>query len=324
MRQPRARALALDLCARADVLVENYRGGVLHAWGLGYDAVRAVRPDVIYLSSQGFGSTGPLAEAASFGPLNASFSGAHWLWNFSDAPYPAGTSLNHPDHLASKLATAAVLAALEHRRRTGEGQHIEMAQTEAAAFALGEFYLEHACTGRPLRQQGNASDHAVPHGVHPCAGDDQWCAIAVADDAAWQRLQHCAGWAPRAEWVTLAGRLARRAEIDALLTAWTRERSAEHAAAALQAAGISAMPVLGPDELRADAHLLARSAIAVVEHPEIGSERHVANPLRMSRTRVVPAGAAPLLGADTAAVLAEWLDMPAAQVDALVASGVCA
>jgi benzylsuccinate CoA-transferase BbsF subunit len=199
-----------------------------------------------------------------------------------------------------------------------------MAQTEAAAFTLGEFYLEHACTGRLPRQQGNAADHAVPHGVYPCAGDDRWCAIAVTDDATWQRLQQCAGWAPRAEWTTLAGRLAMRAEIDALLSAWTRERSAEDAAIALQAAGVSAMPVLGPDELRADAHLLARGAIAVVEHPEIGLERHIANPLRMSRTRVLPAAAAPLLGADTAAVLAEWLGMPAAEVDLLAASGVCA
>jgi crotonobetainyl-CoA:carnitine CoA-transferase CaiB-like acyl-CoA transferase len=323
MREPRARALALDLCARADVVAENYRGGILRQWGLDYTAVRERRPDIIYLSSQGFGASGPLAGAPSFGPLNASFAGANWLWNFPDTPYPAGTSLNHPDHIASKLATAAILAALEHRRRTGEGQHIEMAQTEAAAFLLGEFYLERPCTGRSPRQLGNAADHAVPHGVYPCQGDDQWCAIAVGGDGAWRRFARCLGWEEQASWSTLAGRLAAREEIDRRVGEWTRARSAEDAAAALQTAGVSAMPVLGPDELRTDAHLLARGAIVAVEHPEVGPERHIANPLRMSRSRLVTAGPAPLLGADTAAVLHEWLGLAEADAKALLAAGVC-
>jgi crotonobetainyl-CoA:carnitine CoA-transferase CaiB-like acyl-CoA transferase len=293
MRQPRARALALALCAAADVVAENYRGGVLRGWGLDYESVRRQRPDVVYLSSSGFGESGPLASAPSFGPLNAAFAGVNWLWNFPDAPYPAGSSLNHPDHVASKLATLAVLAALEHRRRSGEGQHIEMAQSEAAAFLIGERYLELPCTGRAPRQQGNAADDAVPHGVYPCAGDDRWCAIAVHGDNAWQRFQRCLGWEAEAGWSTLAGRLAARAEIDRRVAAWTRARSADDAATTLQAAGISAMAVLGPDELRVDAHLLARDAIVTVEHPEVGPERHIANPLRMSGTTLVTAPAAP-------------------------------
>ena len=323
MREARARALALDLCAHADVVVENYRGGVLREWGLDYESVRRVRPDVIYLSSQGFGAGGPLAEAPSFGPLNASFAGVHWLWNFPDVPYPAGTSLNHPDHIASKLFAVAALAALEHRRRSGEGQHVEMAQTEAGAFLLGEFYLEPACTGRAPRQQGNAADHAVPHGVYPCAGDDRWCAIAVVGDRAWQRFRRCVGWDEEPAWATLAGRLAARDAIDRRVGEWTQARGAEESAALLQAAGVSAMPVLDPDELRGDAHLLARGAIVTVEHPEIGPERHLANPLRMSRSALAPAGPAPLLGADTAAVLTEWLGLDGAEAQRLIDSGIC-
>ena len=324
MRQARARDVALQLCARADIVLENYRGGVLRQWGLDYESVRRVRPDVIYLSSQGFGATGPLAEAPSFGPLNAAFAGANWLWNFPDAPYPAGTSLNHPDHIASKLATVAVLAAVEHRRRTGESQYIDMAQSEAAAFLLGEFYLERACTGHAPRQRGNAVDHAVPHGVYPCAGDDQWCAIAVVGERAWDRFRRCVGWAEEADWATLAGRLAARDEIDRRVADWTRSRSADDAAAALQHAGVSAIAVLGPDELRADAHLLARDAIVTVEHQEIGPERHIATPLRMSRTTLMPARPAPLLGVDTAAVLTEWLGLDDREAQRLIESGVCA
>src|SRR5439155_50854 len=116
---------------------------------------------------------------------------ANWLWNHPDAPYPAGSSLNHPDHIASKLGVVAVLAALEHRLRTGQGQSIEMAQTESAAYLLGEFYLEGPTTGRPPAPRGNTVDYAVPHGVYPCAGEDRWVAIAAVGDDAWERL--CAG-----------------------------------------------------------------------------------------------------------------------------------
>ena len=323
LRTARGRELALQLCATADIVVENNRGGVVGKWGLDYDDVRRVRPDVIYVASQGFGRGGPLGESQAFGPLNSSFAGANWLWNHPDAPYPAGVSLNHPDHIASKLAAAAVLAALVHRRATGEGQLIEMAQTETAAYLLGEFYLEAPCTGRRPMQRGNAVEHAVPHGVYPCAGEDRWCAIAVVGDESWRRFSECVGWSPNPRWATLDGRLAARAEIDTRVTEWTRQREPEDVAATLQAAGVSAMAVLSPDDSRADAHLAARGAIVTVQHPEIGEERHIGNPIRMSRTRLVTTAAAPLLGADTEEVLTRVLGLTPAEVERLVTDGVC-
>ncbi len=323
LRTPRGRELALRLCATADVVAENNRGGVVRAWGLDYEDVRQVRPDVIYLASQGFGRGGPLGEAPSFGPLNSSFAGSNWLWNHSSAPYPAATSLNHPDHLASKLGAVAVLAALEHRRRTGRGQFIELAQTEAAAYFLGEFYLEGPCTGRQPRQQGNAVDYAVPHGVYRCAGDDRWVAIAVVGDAAWGRFVGCLGWSVPPAWATLDGRLAARAEIDERVTAWTSGQDPEAAAAALQAAGVSAMSVQHAVDHRSDPHLAARGGLVTVTHPEIGEEQHCANPLRPSRIRLRAAGRAPLLGEHTAAILTGVLGFTPAEVESLVAEGVC-
>ncbi len=323
LRTPRGRELALRLCAKADIVVENNRGGVVHEWGLDYEDVRRVRPDVIYLVSQGFGRGGPLGEAPSFGPLNASFAGVNWLWNHADSPYPAGSSLNHPDHIASKLGTAAVLAALEHRRRTGEGQRIEMAQTEAAAYLHGEVYLQGPCAGQAPARRGNAVDYAVPHGVYPCAGEDRWCAIAVVGDDEWQRFVGCVGWPAESRLETLAARLEARAEIDARVAEWTQPRTPEEVATLLQAAGVSAMPVHSPDDSRADAHLVAREAIVTVVHPEIGPERHISNPLRMSRTQLVTAGPAPLLGADTPDVLTRILGLQREVVEQLVADGVC-
>src|SRR2546426_904082 len=211
LRAPRGRELALRLCAAADVVIENNRGDVVRKWGLDYEDVRRLRADVVSVASQGFGRGGPLGGASAYGPLNSAFAGVTWLWNPPDAPYPAGSSLNHPDHIAAKLTAVAVLAALEHRRRTGEGQLIEMSQAEAAAYLIGEVYLEAPCTGRPAAQRGNAVLYACPHGVYPSAGEDRWVAIAVVDDEAWERFAGVLGWPLDPAFASLDGRLAARA-----------------------------------------------------------------------------------------------------------------
>jgi crotonobetainyl-CoA:carnitine CoA-transferase CaiB-like acyl-CoA transferase len=326
LRTARGRELALRLCATADVVAENRQGGLLRRLGLDYATVRRARADVVYVSSQGYGEGGPLGEAPAYGPLAAAFAGATYLWNHPDAPYPAGSSLEHPDHMAGKMAAIAVLAALARRRRTGEGQRIELAQSEAAAFLLGEFYLEGPLTGRPARARGNAVEWACPHGVYPAAGpisDDRWVAIAAVGDDAWERMRRLLGWKREDRLATLAGRLAAAAELDARVAAWTRARSAEDAATRLQKAGVSAMPVLGPDDIRRDAHLAARGALVTIDDPEIGPVRHVANPLRLGRTPLAPPRPAPALGADTEDVLGRVLGLAPEAVAELVATGVC-
>jgi crotonobetainyl-CoA:carnitine CoA-transferase CaiB-like acyl-CoA transferase len=320
---PRGREIALALCAQADVVIETNRGGVAAALGLDYEDVARVNPRVVYLCSQGFGRGGPLGEAPSFGPLNSTFAGVNWLWNHETAPYPAGISLNYPDHIASKLAAAAVLAALEDRRRTGEGQRVEMSQAEAAAYLAGEFYLQGPTTGRPPEPRGNFVEYAAPHGVYPCAGEDRWLAVAVTSDEAFEELRAVCGWPHDPALVTLAGRLNRRVDLDERLSRWTRSRDADAAAAELQAAGVSAMTVQHGDDHRADTHLAARGAIIAVEHPEIGSERHAANPIRLSRAPLSAARAAPLLGADTRPVLQRLLGLSPDEIAALVTDGVC-
>ncbi len=317
------RNMALDLCSKADVVAENNRGGVIEGLGVGYEDVVEKNPNVIYFSSQGYGRGGPLDQMQSFGPLNAAFAGIHPLWNHSDVPYPCGTALNHPDHVAGKMGALAVLAALDHRSKTGEGQYIEMAQTEAAAYLMGEVYLEEACSGRAPEPRGNCSDVAVPHDVYPCAGEDRWCAIAVTDDVAWERLLHCVGWMPEERFAHAEGRVEGRDEIDAKLSAWTRTRSAEDVTEILQAAGVSAMFVQGPDDHRNDLHLATRGAIVTLEHPEVGPARHIGNPLRLSKTSLRPAAAAPLLGEHTKEVLTTVLGLDGAEVDRLVEAGVC-
>jgi benzylsuccinate CoA-transferase BbsF subunit len=188
---------------------------------------------------------------------------------------------------------------------------------------MGEFYLERALTGRSTCQRGNAVEYACPHGVYPCAGDDRWCAIAVVGDDAWERFRQVVGWPPEPHLATVEGRLADSAALDERLATWTRARGPEEAAAILQAAGVSAMPVQGAEEHRTDPHLAARGAFVTVVHPDAGPARHTANPVRMSRMRMVEAAPAPGLGAHTVEVLMRVLGMTESEVEALVAQGVC-
>jgi len=323
LRTARGRELALALCAAADIVIENNRGGVAARWGLDWEHVRARRPDTIYYTSQAFGRDGPLGEASAYGPLNSAFAGLTWLWNHPDAPYPGGSSLNHPDHLAAKLGVACILAALEHRRRTGEGQRVEMSQAEAAAYFVGEFYLEAQCTGRPAGQHGNAVEWACPHGVYPAAGDDRWLAIAVAGDDEWARCARVIGFPDDPELATLDGRLAARPRIDERVADWSRRHDAAEAARRLQEAGISAFAVVQGSELRDEPHLVTRGALAVLQHPEMGEGYHSGNPLRFGRMPMASTGPAPCLGEHTSAVLTEWLGIDGAEVSALEAGGVC-
>jgi crotonobetainyl-CoA:carnitine CoA-transferase CaiB-like acyl-CoA transferase len=303
----RGRELALALCASADVVAENQRGGAIEKRGLGYDAVRALNPGVVYASSQGYGRGGPLGEMPAYGPLNAGFSGVHLLWNHPDAPYPCGTSLNHPDHIAGRLLAVGVLAALRAREINGDGQLLELAQTEAAAYLIGEVFLEAAHAGADPAPSGNAHPTAAPHGVYPSAGDDRWVAIAVMDDDAWRRLCAALDWELDEHLATGPARIAARAELDARVATWTSGRGDVEAAELLQAHGVSAMPVMGPRD----------------HHAEVGDERQLANPIRLSRLPQRTAASAPLLGEHTEEVLTSILGLSATEVAQLVDDGVC-
>jgi crotonobetainyl-CoA:carnitine CoA-transferase CaiB-like acyl-CoA transferase len=259
----------------------------------------------------------------AYGPLNSGFSGVHLLWNHPDAPYPCGTSMNHPDHIAGRLLAVGVLAALRERQTSGTGQWVELAQTEAAAYFIGERYLEGARAGVDPAPIGNAHPTASPHGVYPSAGTDQWVAVAVMDDDAWRALCTAADWDDDPSLRTAGLRVAARVHLDDRLAAWTSTLTKEAAAELLQAHGVSAMPVMGPMDHHADPHLLARGAIVHLHHPDIGDERHIGNPLRFSRLPQRVAQSAPRMGADTAAVLTTVLGLDADEVAQLVADGVC-
>jgi crotonobetainyl-CoA:carnitine CoA-transferase CaiB-like acyl-CoA transferase len=317
------RNLAMQLCSTADVVAENYRGGVLDGMGLGYEDVRAHNPSVVYVSSQGYGRGGPLGQMQAYGPLNSGFAGAHLLWNHPEAPYPAGTTLTFPDCIGGKILAASVLAALHHRVATGEGQQIEMAQTEAVAYLLGEYYIDAHLAGADPQPIGNRNPHCAPHGVYPGVGDDTWVAVAVTDDDEWRSLCALADWDTGWQEWTLAQRLEAQDDIDKRLSEWTRERQPAVTAEILQQHGISAMPVMGPEDHHSDPHLHERGFIVRLEHSEVGEEHHAGNPIRMSRLEQRVATSAPGLGAQTEEVLVSVLGLSDGEVAELRSRGVC-
>jgi len=318
-------ALVQRLAEQCDMVAENFSVGVMERLGLGYEALRAHRPDLIFISMPGLGNTGPRREHVTFGPTLMALCGLTYLWNHPFSPEPVGSQTSYPDYAGGLHAAVAILAALHHRDRTGEGQFIDLAQAETTATLLGPAIAAALNTGREPAPTGNTSDHAAPHGCYPCAGDDAWVAIAVESDAQWQALVGVLGrpaWAMEARLVTVAGRLAAREEIDAHLAAWTAERGARAIMELLQDAGVPAGLVASGDDLHADPQLRARGFIVTYNHPVLGEIDLPGAPVRFHHARPHTERHGPLLGADNAYVLGELLGLSPAEQAALVERGV--
>ncbi len=317
------RAVMLDLVRWADVVTESFTPQVLRRLGLDYEALRAVRSDVIMLSTCLMGQTGPLATFAGFGNLAGAITGFYELCGWPDRA-PAGPFGAYTDYVSPKYCAAAILAALEHRRRTGEGQYIDLAQAEASLHFLAPAILDHHVNGRASTRAGNDDRVASPHGVYPASGEDRWVAITVADDVEWRGL--CAamnrpdlGADPR--FATPAARHAAADALDAAVTSWTRDRVATEIAALLQQHGVPASPVQTSPDLCDDPQLRHRGHFITLSHPEGVPAVAESTRLRLSRTPARVDGVVPTLGRDTQAVLADVLGYDEDRITALVVSG---
>jgi len=221
LAKPEAREVALRLAAWADVVVESYSPKAMRAWGLDYESLRKVNPRLIMMSSCLNGQTGPHAALAGFGTMGAALAGFTELAGWPDRP-PAGPFGAYTDYVAPKFIAAALLAALDYRRRTGEGQYIDLAQAEAAMHFLTPAILDYTVNGHVQTRVGNFSPHEAPHGVYPCAGDDRWVAIACATEAQWQALCDAMDhqeWKADPRFLTLPARAANHEALDALIAA---------------------------------------------------------------------------------------------------------
>jgi formyl-CoA transferase len=304
LRRPGAREVFLRLATTADVVVENFRPGTADGWGVGYADVRAVRPDVVYVSISGWGQWGPDHDRPGYDPLAQAASGFLSL-NGS----PDGDPVKSPTFLADDLgglhAALAALAALRHRDRTGEGQHVDVSLLDALLFQ-STGYPTLAAMGDPLPRLGNQFRIAAPASAYPAR--DGWVAAGVILDSHWRKLAALVGrpeLASHPDYATTAARVARRAEVDGLLARWIAERTRAEVLAAFDAEGLPAAPVRSYAEAARDPHVLARDMLQPTRL-EDGSEAPLVGPAaKLSRTPLAVRSGPPALGAHTDEILAE-------------------
>jgi len=328
LSHPRGPELARRLAMWADVVAENFAPGTMAKWNLDYESLRKAKPDLIMISTCLNGQTGPHRSYPGFGGQGSAIAGFNHLTGWPDRE-PLGPYGTITDSLAPRFLALAVAAALLHRRKTGQGQYIDLSQVEAGLVCLSEAIVTYSATGQILGRMGNRSHHAAPHGAFPCApendDEDRWIAIAVHDDGDWRRFCEAIGnppWCQDERFARAEGRLAHQDELEARIAGWTRARTARAAMEHLQAAGIDAGIVQSFEDLARDPQLAARRHFRTVEHPVLGSHWVETNAIRFSSFPEEIRWAAPLLGEHTEYVFRELLGMPASEYAALQAEGV--
>ncbi len=321
---PRSREVVHDLLRWAQVVTESFSPKAMRAWGYDYESLRKVKPDIIMLSTCLMGQSGPLSRIAGFGNMAAAISGFHNLTGWPDRK-PAGPFGAYTDYVAPRFTAMAILAALDHHRRTGEGQYIDQSQAESALHFLAPAILDYTANGRVQGRVGNTDREYAPHAVYPGAGDDRWIAIVCKTDAQWQALCSVikrADLAGDSRFATAAGRREHAGEIDRAISEWTRGMGAGAAEAFLQSRGIPAHQVQNSAQAARDPQLAHRRHFVEVNHSTLGKTVVEGPRAHLSRTPAQVRSAAPSLGEHNQFVLEKILGYGEDRITDLVAAGV--
>ncbi|MBI4563006.1 MAG: CoA transferase, partial [Candidatus Rokubacteria bacterium] len=274
LRHPGAPELLKRLVAKSDVVVENFTPRVLREVGLDYTALVQVKPDLIMISCSAAGQGGPWEEVRTFAPSLSSLAGLERLIGYSGERCLGALTFGYADPSNAHHGLFAVLAALWHRQKTGEGQWIDMSQLEATVGLVGEALMDYFMNGSAWETQGASHATLAPHGIYPCRGEDEWVALACQTDAEWGRLCRVMGdpaWCREPRLRDLPGRRESQDGLDRLIAEWSRTLSAVEVASRCQAAGVPASPVLGLEAHACHPYFQSRGTLARVTHPLLGS-----------------------------------------------------
>ena len=323
LANPASREVVHDLVRWADIVTESFSPKAMRAWGFDYESLRKVKPDIIMLSSCLMGQTGPLAKIAGFGNMAAAIVGFHNLTGWPDRP-PAGVYGAYTDYLSPRFTAMALIAALDHRRRTGTGQYIDQSQAECSIHFLGPAILDYTVNARVDGRVGNFDPAFAPHGVYPAAGDDNWVAIVCRNDDDWRNL--CGAMenetlARDSRYASAARRLEHREAIDSAIGDWTRGFDRASIESRLQSHGVPAHSVQNSGDAYRDPQLTHRRHFVAVDHPSLGKFTVEGPRAKLSRTPASVRRAAPSLGQDNQYVLETILGYDESRISDLVASG---
>jgi benzylsuccinate CoA-transferase BbsF subunit len=303
--------IARKIIKLSDVVVENFSPRVMANWGLEYAALQKLKPDIILLSMSMMGNSGPQRDNSGYGPAVQAFSGITHLTAYPGGP-PLGIGYAYADHVAALYGSLALLGALEYRRKTGEGQFIDLSQTETMVSLLSDAILEYTLRGHEPGPTGNGSSTAAPCGVYPCLGADRWCAISVTSEVQWAGFKRALGnppWADEVKFTTISGRLQNVEALDSLVQAWTQKHTATVVMDLLQKEGVPAGFVQDAAALAADPQLRARGFFLDFPGSSPGTPFTDASPVRLSDTPAEYRRPAPEPGQDNDYVYRQILGM---------------
>jgi benzylsuccinate CoA-transferase BbsF subunit len=323
LSKPGARAIVLDLVKWADIVTESFSPKAMRAWGFDYDSLCKIKPGIIMLSSCLMGQTGPLSRFAGFGNLAAAMCGFYNLVGWPDR-MPSGPFSAYTDYIAPRFGLAAIMAALIHRKLTGEGQYIDQAQAESALHFLTVPLLDSAANGRNYAPVGNLAPDYAPHGVYPTLGDDRWIALACNTEDQWRALcqeLEAVGLMDDARFGTFAARSLNRAQLDAALGQLTSKLEPHALEQRLQKAGVPAHVVQNTYDLTADPQFAHRGHFVEAPHSTLGKTWVENSRFQLSRTPAQIERSAPALGEHNQYVLEEILKYDEDRIAELVAEG---
>lgn len=325
MNSPQGLSVAKELVAWADVVMENFTPGVMDKWGLGYESLKEINPDIIMVRQNGFGIQGPYKNLAAFGMILAAIAGIPQYIGWPDrGPLPVGVGA-YTDSISPRFASAALIAALDYRDKTGNGQLIDLAQFETALYFLLPGLLDAAVNGREPVRSGNAVAYAAPHNVYRCKGKERWCTIAAANEEQWAALCSAIGkpdLAADPRFDTLQHRKENESELDVLIELWTLDQTAEEVMTGLQAAGVPAGVVENSEDLLLDPQLRSRGLFWPMEHGEIGMFTHLGASMVLSKTPAQASAPSPCMGEHNEYVLTKILGKTDEEFVELLAAGV--
>jgi crotonobetainyl-CoA:carnitine CoA-transferase CaiB-like acyl-CoA transferase len=326
LSHPEARAMVLKLTALSDIVIENFSPRVMPNLGLSYEKLKEVKPDLIMLSMSAMGQGGPWKDYVAFAPTLHALSGLTHLTSF-EKDAPIGIGYAYADIVAGLYAAFAVLAALEYRDRTGQGQFIDLSEYEAICTLMGPSLLYASLNEKEILPQGNCPDYiaAAPYGCYKCFGEDRWCVIAVFNEKEWESLCRVLGhlgWTKEKRFSTAARRRENRKELDDLLTKWTIQHTAEEVVTLLQEVGISAGVVQNAEDLSRDPQLMSRDFFVPVQHPVLGKTISSRSPIRFKENQTSDWKAAPLLGEDNRYVFLELLGLTESELSSYTEKGI--
>ena len=325
MSHPKAIGIVKRLISKADVVMENFSTGVMEKWGLDYEGLKKIKPDIIMLRQSGFGSSGPYARLPAFGMTLAGMTGISNFIGWPDSdPLPVGVAA-YTDCICPRFATASLIAALDYRNKTGKGQVLDLSQFETGLYFILPSLLDYMANQREPSRCGNASSFAVPHNVYRCRGEDRWCAIAVLNTEQWRSFCEAIGKEDLIrdpQYRTFLARKKNEHALDAVISTWTRNFTAEEVMEKMQSAGVPAGVVKNAADIYDDPQLRYRNLFWPLQHPEIGSFTHLGQAFQLSETPARAERPAPCLGEHTASVCTEIIGMPDDELVQLMSEGV--